>query len=294
MCALLRSNANHSTLLRPLPIAPYGSNNGKLTQVKLLSLVFVLVVSLAANQAFAENALATFNWVDCEKAGMAWNDNANVCGTSQAAETMPEAAEVSSQPWTRNACDTAGMTWDETANVCGRDSGGTATQAASQEATPAGSAIRINIDKAAQRMTVFLDGVERYHWAVSTGRPAYATPSGSYTARSMNEIWYSKQWDNAPMPHAVFFTKEGHAIHGTNEVKRLATPASHGCVRLSPQNAATLYALVAENGLENTKVTLVGLTPGGEGKVASSAPAKSPLVQPRKRDGFFARLFGRL
>ncbi len=109
----------------------------------------------------------------------------------------------------------------------------------------------------------------------------------------MNEIWYSKQWDNAPMPHAVFFTKEGHAIHGTNEVKRLGTPASHGCVRISPQNAATLYALVAKNGLENTKVTLVGLTPGGEGKVANSAPPKTPLVQPLKRDGFFARLFGR-
>ena len=109
----------------------------------------------------------------------------------------------------------------------------------------------------------------------------------------MNEIWYSKQWDNAPMPHAVFFTKEGHAIHGTNEVERLGTPASHGCVRISPQNAATLYALVAENGLENTQVTLVGLTPGGEGQMASSARPKSPLVQPRRRGGFFARLFGR-
>ena len=91
----------------------------------------------------------------------------------------------------------------------------------------------------------------------------------------MNEIWYSKQWDNAPMPHAVFFTKEGHAIHGTNEVKRLGRPASHGCVRLSPQNAATLYALVKENGLENTQVMLVGLTPGGESKVASGVRSKS-------------------
>ncbi len=60
----------------------------------------------------------------------------------------------------------------------------------------------------------------------------------------MNEIWYSKQWDNAPMPHAIFFIKDGHAIHGTQEVKNLGKPASHGCVRLSPENAATLYALV--------------------------------------------------
>jgi L,D-transpeptidase catalytic domain len=111
----------------------------------------------------------------------------------------------------------------------------------------------------------------------------------------MNEIWYSKQWDNAPMPHAVFFTKEGHAIHGANEVKRLGRPASHGCVRLSPQNAATLYALVKENGLDNTQVILVGLTPGGESKVASGVQSKSrdqSSLQRQRRGGFFRRLFG--
>ena len=142
-----------------------------------------------------------------------------------------------------------------------------------------------------------MDGVQRYHWPVSTGAPGYSTPSGTYTASSMNEIWYSKQWDNAPMPHAVFFTKEGHAIHGTNEVRRLGKPASHGCVRLSPQNAATLYALVEENGLENTQVVLVGLTPGGEGKVArqgvgnecgaiQTSLSNRVVFEPQPRGGF--------
>ena len=64
----------------------------------------------------------------------------------------------------------------------------------------------LNIDKSKQSMTVFVNGLQRYHWPVSTGAPRYSTPSGTYTASSMNEIWYSKQWDNAPMPHAVFFT----------------------------------------------------------------------------------------
>ena len=82
----------------------------------------------------------------------------------------------------------------------------------------------------------------------------------------MNKIWYSRQWDNAPMPHAVFFTRDGHAIHGTLEVKRLGKPASHGCVRLSPKNAATLYALVEKTGLKNTQVVLAGSTPGGKEK----------------------------
>jgi lipoprotein-anchoring transpeptidase ErfK/SrfK len=128
--------------------------------------------------------------------------------------------------------------------------------------------VLINIDKTNQKMTVFLDGVETYEWPVSTGKQGYSTPTGTYTATSMNEIWHSKQWDNAPMPHSIFFMKDGHAIHGSYDVKDLGKPVSHGCVRISPENAATLYTLVAENGLENTQVVLTGVSPGGEFKSA--------------------------
>jgi lipoprotein-anchoring transpeptidase ErfK/SrfK len=133
----------------------------------------------------------------------------------------------------------------------------------------AGAVILININKTKQEMTVLLDGIEKYHWPVSTGRAGYSTPSGTYTATSMNKIWYSKQWDNSPMPHSIFFIKDGHAIHGSYEVKNLGKPVSHGCVRVSPQNATTLYALVEANGLENTQVVLTGVTPGGEFKFAT-------------------------
>jgi lipoprotein-anchoring transpeptidase ErfK/SrfK len=146
-------------------------------------------------------------------------------------------------------------------------------------ATQAGSQILINIDKSRQEMTVFVDGVEQYTWPVSTGRPGYSTPSGTYTPTSMNEVWYSKQWDNSPMPHSIFFMKDGHAIHGTHEVKNLGKPVSHGCVRISPENAVTLYALVETNGMQNTQVALSGETPGGEAKVASQ-PRYGP-GQPR-------------
>jgi hypothetical protein len=125
-------------------------------------------------------------------------------------------------------------------------------------------AVLVTIDKSSQRMTVSVDGVEKYEWPVSTGRAGYSTPSGTYTATSMNEIWYSKQWDNSPMPHSVFFMKDGHAIHGSYEVKNLGRPVSHGCVRIAPKNAAILYALVAENGLQHTQVVVTGATPGGE------------------------------
>jgi len=146
------------------------------------------------------------------------------------------------------------------------------------------AAVLINIDKTNQKMTVLLDGVETYDWPVSTGRAGYSTPSGTYTASSMNESWYSKQWDNAPMPHSIFFMKDGHAIHGSYDMKNLGKPVSHGCVRISPENAATLYALVAENGLENTQVVLTGVTPGGEFKSARGH------ANPRR--GFFGRSFG--
>src|SRR6059036_3513948 len=124
--------------------------------------------------------------------------------------------------------------------------------------TPTEAKVFITVDKDAQQMTVAVDGVERYHWPVSTGIPSYETPNGSFKTFRMEEDHYSKEFDDAPMPHSIFFTKIGHAIHGTDSVGRLGTPASHGCVRLSRQNASTLYALVQEQGVLNTTVTLTG------------------------------------
>ena len=118
--------------------------------------------------------------------------------------------------------------------------------------------VSITIDKDAQMMTVAVDGVTRYHWPVSTGIPSRETPNGSFRAFRMEESHFSKEFDDAPMPHSIFFTKIGHAIHGTDSEGRLGTPASHGCVRLSKANATTLYALVQEQGVLNATVTLTG------------------------------------
>jgi hypothetical protein len=118
--------------------------------------------------------------------------------------------------------------------------------------------ILITVDKSAQRMTVTRDGGALYTCPVSTRRSGYATPSGSFTPFRMEADHYSKEWDDAPMPHSIFFTKIGHAIHGSYETKKLGTPASHGCVRLSPAHAATLFAMVKQDGVTNTKVVLTG------------------------------------
>jgi hypothetical protein len=124
--------------------------------------------------------------------------------------------------------------------------------------TAAQAHVDITVDKDNQMMTVAVDGVAKYHWPVSTGIPSRETPNGSFRAFRMEEDHYSKEFDDAPMPHSIFFTKIGHAIHGTDSESRLGTPASHGCVRLSKANASTLYALVQEQGVLNTTVTLTG------------------------------------
>jgi len=118
--------------------------------------------------------------------------------------------------------------------------------------------VLIKIDKSSQTLTVSRDGEPLYTWPVSTGRTGHPTPSGAFSAFRMEADHYSKEWDEAPMPHSIFFTKLGHAIHGTYDTKKLGKPASHGCVRLSPAHAATLFAMVKQNGVTNTKVVLTG------------------------------------
>src|SRR5512143_2879221 len=136
--------------------------------------------------------------------------------------------------------------------------------------------VMIIIDKSAQKMTVTVNGEDRYTWPVSTGRDGYDTPSGDFQPFRMERDHYSQEWDDAPMPNSIFFTKIGHAIHGTFEARNLGRPVSHGCVRLSTQNAATLYALVKEEGVFNTRVKLSGEAPRGDDAVARRDRTNDP------------------
>ena len=122
----------------------------------------------------------------------------------------------------------------------------------------AAASVQISINKVSQKMTSTVGGVEKYVWLVSTGASGYSTPSGSYTPFRMEPDHCSKEWDDAPMPHSIFFTPTGHAIHGSPHTKSLGRPVSHGCVRLAPDNAAKLYALVEKDGMQNTRVIVSG------------------------------------
>ncbi len=120
-------------------------------------------------------------------------------------------------------------------------------------ATPAAAETNITISKSHQLMQVDSD-YGSYQWRVSTARKGYYTPTGTFHPYSLQPIHYSKKYDNAPMPHSIFFSG-GYAIHATPHVGALGRPASHGCVRLSPSNAATLYSIVKQD--PNTTIRIV-------------------------------------
>ena len=151
--------------------------------------------------------------------------------------------------------------------------------------------ILIQIDKPSQTMTVSVDGQVHYRWRVSTGATGYSTPTGTFKPFRMEVMHYSQEWDNAGMPHSIFFTTRGHAVHGSNH-PGLGTPVSHGCVRLTLSNAATLFQLVSAKGMADTTVIVRGPDPPGH-FAATQIPKRQPA-----RPGFgsgpgpFQWLFG--
>jgi len=111
------------------------------------------------------------------------------------------------------------------------------------------------IDLSSQRMHVYVNGKPAYTWKVSTARPGYRTPTGTYKPYNLVRYHRSTIYNGSPMPYSIFF-KGGYAIHGSYETKHLGRPASHGCIRLHPSNAARLYALVQRHGKSNTTIRI--------------------------------------
>ena len=116
--------------------------------------------------------------------------------------------------------------------------------------------IDIRIDISSQSMAVNVNGWPYGRWKVSTARDGYYTPRGAWRPYSLKTMHYSRKYDNSPMPHSIFFLG-GYAIHATYYIKQLGRPASHGCIRLHPSNAAKLYSLVQRHGLRSTRITIV-------------------------------------
>lgn len=124
-------------------------------------------------------------------------------------------------------------------------------------ASPAfANTVSIVVHLSTQTMTVSVDGSTQYVWPVSSGKKGFRTPQGKYQPQRMYKSYFSRKYDGAPMPYSIFFYG-GYAIHGTNHVKALGTPASHGCVRLDTANAKALFALVQHYGGSKTQIHIL-------------------------------------
>lgn len=113
-----------------------------------------------------------------------------------------------------------------------------------------------HVSIASQEMKVYHEGRLVFTWPVSTAKAGMITPAGTYEPEFLSRNHRSRRYNNAPMPFAIFY--DGNfAIHGTDQIKRLGKPASHGCVRLDPKNAKILFEMVKAEGMENTRVVIV-------------------------------------
>lgn len=117
--------------------------------------------------------------------------------------------------------------------------------------------LKVNVDLTRQSMSVQENGATIHTWPISSGRSGYRTITGTFKPQWMTRMHYSRKYDNSPMPNAIFF-RGGFAIHGTYATGRLGSPASHGCVRLAPSNAKTLYNLVSRHGSSQTTISVYG------------------------------------
>ena len=174
-------------------------------------------------------------------------------------------------------------------------------------ASDAEAKLDLFIDKSTQQISVIQNGRLLYVWPISTGQDRFSTPSGVYTPERLERTWFSKAYYNSPMPHAIFF-HHGFAIHGSYDIARLGGPASHGCVRLHPQDAALLYGMVEQEGPGNTTIVVGGgwspnpMPPRyrdpdepsqppyrGDGGIARGAYPPGPQMPPYRGDGGMAR-----
>ena len=148
------------------------------------------------------------------------------------------------------------------------------------------ASIVVTVDKSAQRLSVTIDGAQRYEWPVSTARWGYRTPNGTYKPQWLARKWFSRKYDGSPMPYSIFFDG-GYAIHGSYEISHLGRPASHGCIRLHPEHAAILFALVKAH-LRDTEIVVTGARP----QVALPSRRSPRRQHVRRAPQFFDNLFG--
>jgi lipoprotein-anchoring transpeptidase ErfK/SrfK len=117
----------------------------------------------------------------------------------------------------------------------------------------------------ARILTVQLGGTTLKTFAVAVGQDRYPTPLGSFSIRKIvwNPSWHpppNSEWakgktakgpgdpDNPMKVVKIFFQEPDYYIHGTDDVESLGSAASHGCLRMDPDEVADLAKIIMEHG----------------------------------------------
>ena len=125
-------------------------------------------------------------------------------------------------------------------------------------------------------MTVTVDGEQLYAWKVSTGLAAYDTPDGELQPFRMERDHFWREWDDAPMPYSIFFTQEGHAIHGTYRRQASRPPGLAWLRAAVGEERRDAVRSGAEAQVANAMVVLTGEIPGG-GAARWRAPRRATI-----------------
>jgi lipoprotein-anchoring transpeptidase ErfK/SrfK len=125
--------------------------------------------------------------------------------------------------------------------------------------------VRVVVDLSDRRLVVEDGGQVVRTFGVAIGKPSHPTPTGQYTLRKMvwNPGWVppkNRAWSRGktakqpgdpsnPMQSVkIFFREPYYYIHGTNSPKSIGEAASHGCIRMTPEDAAELGGYLMDHG----------------------------------------------
>jgi lipoprotein-anchoring transpeptidase ErfK/SrfK len=219
-------------------------------------------------------------------------DKADPAPTSAASSSVTSPAADDGRPHIAGAAGTVGEASDPAAaaksETPATDSNSAPQKAAevAKSAPPPEPTLTGRIDLAKQTLVVAENGKVKYSWPISSGAEEFPTPRGTFRPQWVAKMWYSRKYDNAPMPHSVFISG-GVAIHATSHVRSLGRPASHGCIRLAPGNAKTFYNLVQRHGLKSTRVSIFGKPKWYAPAVASRQPDRRRYAAAQDNGSWF-------
>lgn len=108
-----------------------------------------------------------------------------------------------------------------------------------ESAAPATGTLVVTVDLQARVISAFRDGHEIGTAVVLVGTQSHPTPLGTFPVLSKSREHFSRKYDNAPMPHSLWLTTTGIAIHGSPVMNGYA---SHGCIGVPDEFAAKLFA----------------------------------------------------